>query len=268
VNYLYQFRDRFAFSSALLVLFLLFVLPHQQLGRTRSTKQIEIRIIDVPPSSPESTEKPSQPKPEPPVPATPPKTVVTPPAPKPVPRVQIAPPKQAPVEPALKARPPHPAPTPDAQPSAAVNSATPQSLPQTESATSAQTPLNPAPTPPAPQLRSSSDTSSNREAADIGNPEENYVNAIRNDVQRRKKYPTGREAALQKPTGTVRACMDLDRQGKVQDTIHIERSSNSMILDAEAKKLLRLGAYPPFPAHAFLGQAIHRLCINLEYSLQ
>jgi hypothetical protein len=41
-----------------------------------------------------------------------------------------------------------------------------------------------------------------------------------------------------------------------------------MILDAEAKKLLNLGTYPPFPADAFAGETTHRFTITLEYSLQ
>lgn len=73
---------------------------------------------------------------------------------------------------------------------------------------------------------------------------------------------------MQKPSGTVRACMDLSRDGIAANEIVIERTSHSMILDAEARKLLRTGAYPPFPAGAFQGQSTHRFCIHLDYAFQ
>jgi hypothetical protein len=59
----------------------------------------------------------------------------------------------------------------------------------------------------------------------------------------------------------------LDRKGALKGAIDIERSSHSMILDAEAKKLLRTGGYPSFPNGAFPEESTVRLCVNLEYSL-
>ncbi|OWW18755.1 hypothetical protein AYR66_04110 [Noviherbaspirillum denitrificans] len=73
---------------------------------------------------------------------------------------------------------------------------------------------------------------------------------------------------MQKPSGTVRACVDLNRAGVAASDVVIDRTSHSMILDAEARKLLRTGAYPPFPAGAFPGESIHRFCIHLDYSFQ
>ncbi|WP_420473488.1 hypothetical protein [Noviherbaspirillum sp. ST9] len=98
--------------------------------------------------------------------------------------------------------------------------------------------------------------------------DEAYIAQIRTNVQGRKKYPTGREASVQKPSGTVRACMDLGRDGIAANEIVIERTSHSMILDAEARKLLRMGVYPPFPAGAFPGESTHRFCIHLDYTFQ
>lgn len=98
--------------------------------------------------------------------------------------------------------------------------------------------------------------------------EEAYIAEIRSNVQSRKRYPTGREVSMQRPSGTVRACMDLGRDGVPANDIIIERTSHSMILDAEARKLLRMGVYPPFPAGAFKGESRHRFCIHLDYAFQ
>lgn len=104
------------------------------------------------------------------------------------------------------------------------------------------------------------------ETKETAGAQDAYLARILAYVQSRKKYPTSREASQQKPSGTTRAWVVLDRAGAVLEA-GIERSSNSMLLDSEALKLLRLGAYPPFPAEAFLGKTSHRFYFDLEYSL-
>jgi len=113
-----------------------------------------------------------------------------------------------------------------------------------------ETPPPPSP-PPAPRAPSA---------------EDEYLAKINAYVQARKKYPTSREASLLHPTGDVRAWVLLDRAGHVED-VGIERSSNSMILDGEALKLLRLASYPPFPDGSFAGAPKHRFFFDIRYSL-
>lgn len=94
--------------------------------------------------------------------------------------------------------------------------------------------------------------------------DDSYIARLRAYVLSRKKYPSGRDASLIKPVGTARAWIVLDRQGGVREA-GIEQSSDSIILDNEALKLLRSGSYPAFPDEAFAGQATHRFMFDLEY---
>lgn len=96
--------------------------------------------------------------------------------------------------------------------------------------------------------------------------DESYIARLRTYVLSRKKYPSGRDASLIKPVGTARAWIVLDRQGGVRES-GIEQSSDSIILDNEALKLLRSGSYPAFPEEAFAGQTMHRFMFDLEYKL-
>jgi len=96
--------------------------------------------------------------------------------------------------------------------------------------------------------------------------DDSYIARLRAYVLSRKKYPSGRDASLIKPVGTARAWIVLDRQGSVRDS-GIEQSSDSIILDNEALKLLRSGSYPAFPDEAFAGQATHRFMFDLDFKL-
>jgi protein TonB len=91
-----------------------------------------------------------------------------------------------------------------------------------------------------------------------------FTAKIKADVLARKSYPRGREASLEKPRGTVRAWLELDRSGAVRD-VGIETGSGSMILDGAARKLLRGGNYPAFPEAAFPGEGSHRFYFDLDY---
>lgn len=91
-----------------------------------------------------------------------------------------------------------------------------------------------------------------------------FTAKIKADVLARKSYPRSREASLEKPRGTVRAWLELDRSGAVRD-VGIEGASGSMILDGAARKLLRGGNYPAFPEAAFPGEGSHRFYFDLDY---
>lgn len=244
---LYRMRDWIGIPPALLVLLLLIAIPARHVMSRFPGRQFEVNIeAPAPPPSPS--------KPE----LAPPN--VSPPMPQPAPKASTSPriraaaparPRSMPVAPpAAPASPPmKEAPAPSESPQAIVP-------PPVLAADAPPVPAAP-PAPPAPS----------QEAKGL-QVEEAYIARIRADVQSRKKYPTGREASVQKPSGTVRACMDLSRTGIPANEIVIERTSHSMILDAEARKLLRSGTYPPFPVGAFPGESTHRFCIHLEYTFQ
>lgn len=244
MNALYRIRDWVGMPPALLVLVLLIAVPSSHLLRRLPVGQFEVNI-----AAPAPLPSPSKPELA--------SSTERPPMPMPVPKAStsrrirdsVSPPARAlPV--ASSAASASPSPTEVLEPS---------EMPLPAVPASAQSPAaSPAPAvPPA----------ASQEATSLS-VEEAYIAQIRSDVQSRKKYPTGREASVQKPSGTVRACMDLNRAGVAANEIVIERTSHSMILDAEARKLLRIGAYPPFPAGAFPGESTHRFCIHLDYAFQ
>lgn len=93
-----------------------------------------------------------------------------------------------------------------------------------------------------------------------------FENKIRSVIESSKRYPTGREASLQKPQGVVVACVVLLRDGTLQE-MKIQRSSTYPILDNAAKRLLANLQYPPMPQDIFPGQATHFFCVNLDYKV-
>jgi protein TonB len=91
-----------------------------------------------------------------------------------------------------------------------------------------------------------------------------FENVIRSLIEASKRYPTGREASLQKPQGVVVACVVLQRNGELQE-MKVQKSSTYPILDNAAKRLLANLQYPPMPPDTFPGQASHSFCVNLDY---
>jgi protein TonB len=93
-----------------------------------------------------------------------------------------------------------------------------------------------------------------------------FENKIRSVIEASKRYPTGREASLQKPQGVVVACVVLQRDGSLQE-MKVQKSSTYPILDNAAKRLLANLQYPPIPTDIFPGQASHAFCVNLDYKV-
>jgi len=91
-----------------------------------------------------------------------------------------------------------------------------------------------------------------------------FENVIRSLIEASKRYPTGREASLQKPQGVVVACVVLKRDGGLEE-MKVQKSSTYPILDNAAKRLLANLQYPPMPPDIFPGQASHSFCVNLDY---
>ena len=60
--------------------------------------------------------------------------------------------------------------------------------------------------------------------------ENNYIASVRATLNANKRYPTGREASLQRPSGKVKVWFVLLRNGSLQEA-GIDESSNSIILD-------------------------------------
>lgn len=94
--------------------------------------------------------------------------------------------------------------------------------------------------------------------------EATYVNRVREHLKSIKRYPTGREASLQRPSGVVEVWFVLNRNGELLD-MGIEDSSGSMLLDAAARTTVRRGEYPRFQDEAWSGKAQHRFTVELDF---
>jgi protein TonB len=108
-------------------------------------------------------------------------------------------------------------------------------------------PPAPAPPPPAPAVDLSA----------------NYTGKVRAYLNTIKRYPTSREASIQRPEGKVRVWFVLKRDGSLVDA-GIEDSSNSILLDNAGLTTVRRGSMPPFDG-AFGSEETHRFTVDLDF---
>ncbi len=173
---------------------------------------------------------PPPPAPVPPPVPTPPRPAPTPPVPTP-PRPVESKPTQAPTPnplPVAKQEPPPP-PMPPAPPP----------------------PTAPPPAPPAPPAPPSVDLSAS------------YTGKVRAYLNTVKRYPTGRDASIQRPEGKVKIWFTLRRDGSLVDA-GIEDSSNSILLDNAGLTTVKRGSMPPFDG-AFGTEETHRFTVELDF---
>ncbi|MDZ7655016.1 MAG: TonB family protein [Sulfurimicrobium sp.] len=146
---------------------------------------------------------------------------------------------------------PHALPTRDDSTSAPVASVQPVAMPAHPEATHAQV---------APQAVASQPTVDPALAA-----EASYVTRVRGHLKSIKRYPTGREASLQRSAGIAVVWFILSRNGELIDQ-GIETSSGSLLLNAAALSTIKRGNYPPFPDDAWAGKAQHRFTVELDFA--
>jgi protein TonB len=94
--------------------------------------------------------------------------------------------------------------------------------------------------------------------------ENNYIVSVRAILNANKRYPTGREASLQRPSGKVKLWLVLARNGALQDA-GIDESSNSIILDNAALSTLRRTTYAPWPEGSWASQSQHKFTVTLDF---
>jgi protein TonB len=187
--------------------------------------------------------------------------VIQPPAPPPraqLPKPTITPAKPAPTPPPL-ATPatvtPLAAPATTSAPTetARVEPTRPvQAAPAVTSAPVAETVKTPSPPPLPPPPPSSAAV------------ETAYVVNVRALLNANKRYPTGREASLQRPSGKAVVWFVLNRNGTLQEA-GIEGSSNSILLDNAALSTVRRTSYTPWPEGSWPGQSQHRFTVTLDF---
>jgi protein TonB len=94
--------------------------------------------------------------------------------------------------------------------------------------------------------------------------ENNYIASVRATLNANKRYPTGREASLQRPSGKVKLWFVLTRNGSLLDA-GIDESSNSIILDNAALSTLRRTTYAAWPEGSWASQAQHKFTVTLDF---
>lgn len=158
---------------------------------------------------------------------------------------------------------PKPLPVPH-QPAVPVNANAPTVSAEMAPAAAPVAPPSPAVTSTAPSMQVKAPEKSSANAAQTATVEAAYISRVRDYLKSIKRYPTGREASLQRPAGVVEVWFVLARSGELLD-MGITTPSGSMLLDAAARSTVRRGEYPPFPPEAWNGKAQHRFTVELDF---
>jgi len=193
-----------------------------------------------------------QPEPEPPV-ETPPQPEPPPPEPEPLPEPVVPAP-----EPIVEANPvpkpqPKPKPKPVKEKAKPVEKARPAAVPaapRTLVSKPAAQPVPPAPA--APKV--------NAQAIENG-----YLQALRHELEQRKRYPTGRQASLERPQGNVEVWLEVDRSGRVISSGITNKASSMLLNRAALSSLQSISQVKPFPTEAFNGQTTKRFSATFNY---
>ena len=93
--------------------------------------------------------------------------------------------------------------------------------------------------------------------------ENNYIASVRSTLNANKRYPTGREASLQRPAGKVKIAFVLARNGSLVEA-SVEESSNSIILDNAALATVRRTNYAAWPDGSWPSQSQHKFTVSLD----
>ena len=87
---------------------------------------------------------------------------------------------------------------------------------------------------------------------------------VRSMLDAAKRYPTGRKASQDRPSGKVKVWFIVARNGSLVDVGILQSSDNNMLDDA-ALATLRRGVYPPFPPNTWVGQEQHKFQTEFEF---
>ena len=235
----YRFRDALATLPSILILAILIFAGIQKAVKTETHSDdslVQIALMEPePPAPPITIPPPPQPTP------TPPQVV----KPQPVPLMQpIREPVRQPTPPqAVSATPVSNTPSPEVA-----------ATPTPPKAVAAPAPVAPPAPEPAPAVAKPT-------AASV---EAGYISKVRAHLNSIKRYPTGREASMQRPQGKVKVWFVLNRDGSLAEQ-GIEQSSNSMLLDEAARKTINRATFSAFPESSWAGEATHRFSAELEF---
>lgn len=91
-----------------------------------------------------------------------------------------------------------------------------------------------------------------------------YADAVFKRLERGSRYPTGRQASEERPSGTTTVWFELQRNGKVAGR-GVEKSSGSPLLDQMAVALVGRQKYPALPADGFTDGTKHRFLVSYKF---
>ena len=193
-----------------------------------------------------------EPQPEPPV-ETPPQPEPPPPEPEAIPEPVVPAP-----EPIIEAKPvpkpqPKPKPKPVKEKARSVEKAKPAAAPTAPKALVSKPVAQPAPAAPAaPKV--------NTQAIENG-----YLQALRRELEQRKRYPSGRQASLERPQGNVEVWLEVDRSGRVLSSGIANKAASMLLNRAALSSLQSISQVKPFPGEAFNGQTTKRFSATFNY---
>ncbi|MCS3405866.1 energy transducer TonB [Serratia sp. AKBS12] len=244
---LYRSRHLFSWLPALIVAGCLLFASQQATLKIQpryDDTTMALALVETPEESPEEPPVPEAlPQPEPP-------PIAEPLLPAPEPIVEATP------KPQPKPRPkpePKPQPKPVKEKTRVADKPRPTaSAPRALSSTSPPTPAAAPARPATPTV--------NAQALENG-----YLLALRRELEQRKRYPTGRQASLERPQGNVEVWLEVDRSGRVVASGIASKAGSMLLNRAAASSLQSINQVKPFPSQAFAGQAKKRFTATFNY---
>ena len=91
-----------------------------------------------------------------------------------------------------------------------------------------------------------------------------YTDTVFKRLERGSRYPTGREASEERPSGTTTVWFELQRNGRVAGR-GVEKTSGSQLLDRMAVELVARQKYPALPQDGFTDGAKHRFVVSYKF---
>ncbi|MBN3136237.1 energy transducer TonB [Pectobacterium punjabense] len=132
------------------------------------------------------------------------------------------------------------------------------------------TPAQAKPTTPRPEALAKPPTQAahSTPSVNVAALENSYAQALRAQLEQIKRYPTGRQASLERPEGRVEVWLEVDRTGRVISS-GINSKAPSMLLNRAAQASLQsIKQVQAFPADAFAGQSTKRFLATFDYQAQ
>ncbi|MBH3123208.1 energy transducer TonB [Serratia ureilytica] len=244
---LYRSRHLFSWLPALIVAGCLLFASQQAALKIQpryDETAIELALVEPEPAPEPQPETPPEPQPEPP-----------PPEPEPIPEPVVPTP-----EPIVEAK-PVPKPQPKPKPKPVKEKAKPLEKPKP----------TPTPAPAAPRALVSKPAAQPAPAAPAAPKvnaqaiENGYLLALRRELEQRKRYPSGRQASLERPQGNVEVWLEVDRSGRVLSSGIANKAASMLLNRAAMSSLQSISSVKPFPSEAFAGQTTKRFTATFNY---